>query len=118
MVNSIIADSVTPPRVELQVAEARRTEQRGNAESVSPTATTTRIDEKQILEAVSALEQGAQSLRRSLAFTVHEATGRTVVTVSDKETGEVIRQIPPEETLDIAARIREVTAGLFLTEEA
>jgi len=39
---------------------------------------------------------------RDLQFSVDQDTGRTVVTVRDSSTGEVIRQIPDVEALRIA----------------
>ncbi len=43
----------------------------------------------------------------SIAFSQHEETGRTVITVSDKESGEKIRTIPSEDLLAIAAHLEE-----------
>ncbi len=51
--------------------------------------------------------------RNELEFSVHEKTGKTVIKVVDRDTGEVIREIPPEELLDIAARIDEMVGMLF-----
>ena len=47
----------------------------------------------------------ARSMNRDLTFSVHEASGQTVVTVLDGETKEVIRQIPSEEFLRISEAI-------------
>lgn len=49
----------------------------------------------------------------SLSYSIHEDTGRVMVRVNDVETGEVIREIPPESRLDIYARITEFTGLLF-----
>ncbi|OUS11606.1 hypothetical protein A9Q89_08620 [Gammaproteobacteria bacterium 53_120_T64] len=46
--------------------------------------------------------------QRSIQFAVHEETGRTIITVSDKETGEEIRTIPPETLLRVAEHIEEI----------
>ena len=43
----------------------------------------------------------------SIAFSQHEETGRTVITVSDKDSGEKIRTIPSEDLLAIAAHLEE-----------
>jgi flagellar protein FlaG len=48
-----------------------------------------------------------------LQFSMHEATGRTMVNVTEQETGKLIRQIPPEQVLDLAARIDEMIGILF-----
>ena len=44
----------------------------------------------------------------SVAFSQHEETGRTVITVSDKTSGEEIRTIPSEDFLAISAHLEEV----------
>ena len=49
----------------------------------------------------------------SLEFQVHEGTGRTVIHILDKETGEVIREIPSEKLLEMAAKIEEMSGLLF-----
>jgi flagellar protein FlaG len=49
----------------------------------------------------------------SLSYSVHEGTGRVQVQVLDQDSGEVIREVPPEARLDIYARITEFTGLLF-----
>jgi|SRR5690554_5091176 len=48
---------------------------------------------------------------RQLKFTLDDASNRTVVSVIDKESGEVIRQLPSEEALELARRLREQQTG-------
>lgn len=43
-----------------------------------------------------------------LQFKIHEDSGKVQVKVVDEETGEVIREIPPEQMLEIAAGIKEM----------
>lgn len=56
---------------------------------------------------VSRLNDHVESLSRDLHFSIDEGSGRTVITVMDTETKEVIRQIPPEEVIALAQRLRE-----------
>lgn len=49
----------------------------------------------------------------NLNFSVYEATGEIVISVADKDTGEVIREIPPKALQELAAKFQEV-AGLIL----
>ncbi|MCA9734673.1 MAG: flagellar protein FlaG [Deferribacteres bacterium] len=53
-----------------------------------------------------------ESNARHLSFFVDDETGKQGVRVVDTQTDEVIRQFPPEETLNIAARIREQLGAL------
>jgi flagellar protein FlaG len=62
---------------------------------------------KALDSAVADLAKYVQSVRRGLEFSRDEESGRTVITVLNAETKEVIRQIPSEEVLAIARFIRE-----------
>ena len=68
---------------------------------------------RELSGAVSQIRDFVHMVRRELQFSVDENTGRTVVTVRDAQTEEVIRQIPAEEVLNIAARLEEVNGVLF-----
>lgn len=57
-----------------------------------------------------------RSTNRALQFRVDNASGRMVVSVTDAETGEVIRQVPGEEALRLAERI-EAQIGALLDEK-
>ena len=65
----------------------------------------------------SLLDQVQQNINMmhnvSLQFSVHKATGRTMVNVTEQETGKLIRQIPPEQILDLAAKIDDMIGILF-----
>ena len=52
-----------------------------------------------------------------ITFPLDEATGQTVVRVLDKETGEIIRQLPPEELLILVAKMEQLS-GLIFSQEA
>jgi flagellar protein FlaG len=73
--------------------------------------------EEGLAEAVEKLNAQAGSLNRSLRFTVDRDTGTTVIKVVDRETDEVIRQIPPEYTMEILRRM-DIGAGVLLEEKA
>ncbi len=48
-----------------------------------------------------------------LQFSVHEASGELMVTVIDGSSGEVIREVPPSEILDLAAKMDEMIGRMF-----
>jgi flagellar protein FlaG len=48
-----------------------------------------------------------------LAFSVHGDTGRIKVSVTDKNTGDLIREIPPEGVLNLMAKLDEMMGILF-----
>jgi flagellar protein FlaG len=59
------------------------------------------------------LESFVRSLGRSLEFRVDSNTGRTVVTVLDTTSGEVVRQIPSDETLWLAEHLNMASSALL-----
>jgi flagellar protein FlaG len=60
---------------------------------------------QQMAAVAQKLREIAQSNSRDLEFTVDEETDRTVITVRNAATGEVVRQIPGEELLDLQRRL-------------
>eukprot|EP01086_Lenisia_limosa_P017037 TRINITY_DN75_c0_g1_i6.p2 TRINITY_DN75_c0_g1~~TRINITY_DN75_c0_g1_i6.p2 ORF type:complete len:136 (+),score=23.07 TRINITY_DN75_c0_g1_i6:1030-1437(+) len=77
----------------------------------------------QLDEAVKKVSDFLSAQNRDLLFNVDEQTQRTVVTVKDSSSGEVIRQIPSEEVLKLADRIQELqqdvgnSIGIFINSE-
>lgn len=55
--------------------------------------------------AAEQIEKWMKSSGRSLEFRVDSSSGHTVVSVRNPQTGELIRQIPSEETLRLAAML-------------
>lgn len=51
-----------------------------------------------------------------LKFSVDEATGRTVIKIINTETEKVIREIPPEEQLRVAATLEQLAQQIIDTE--
>lgn len=79
--------------------------------------------EQQLLDAISQLEKIIQPVVRDISFSIHDKTGDVVVRIIDRESQEVIRQIPSEEMLKLAERLEslgpDATApGLLLRQEA
>jgi len=62
---------------------------------------------KALSKALQSIARYAGTLDRKLEFQVDQQLHETVVTVLDKETGEVIRQIPSEEMLELARHFSE-----------
>jgi flagellar protein FlaG len=76
-------------------------------------ANTSEASGQQLEEAISSIKDFVQSINRDLDFTMDDSTGQVVVKVTDGTSGEVIRQIPSEETLRLAKSLSEVRSLLF-----
>lgn len=63
-----------------------------------------------------AVEQMNKNMAHSEAvFGIHEATNRVTIKIVDKDTKEVIKELPPEKTLDMIAKVWEM-AGILVDE--
>lgn len=71
---------------------------------------------EQVEAAVATIQDFVQSVRRSINFSLEEGSGRVVVKVTDAGSGDVIRQIPSEEALQLAENLSEVRSLLFKAE--
>ena len=64
-------------------------------------------------DAITRVQEVSLPLQRDLQFRVDEDSGRTIVTVIDSETEEVIRQVPSEELLRLAEHMDTGELHLF-----
>jgi flagellar protein FlaG len=73
---------------------------------------------EQLVKAVEAMKQLIETKSpNSLSFAIDDSTGKTVIRISDAQTGEMIRQIPSEEMLEIARSLDKLQ-GLLLQQQA
>lgn len=66
------------------------------------------------------IKKAVENLNKTLynseaVFGIHEKTNRVTIKIVDKETKEVIKELPPEKTLDMIAKVWEI-AGLLVDE--
>jgi len=73
------------------------------------------MERKDLVWFVRALQDIFRGFNLGITFRVHEETERIIARVIDRETKEVIREIPPEKFLDMIARLQEL-AGVFIDE--
>lgn len=69
-----------------------------------------------------ALKKAAEKIKRSsknseAVFGVHDGTNRITIKIIDKDTREVLKEYPPEKTLDMFVKVWEM-AGLMVDEKS
>jgi len=74
------------------------------------------VGEEQIIRAVERALKALEGPFTTFEMRVHEQTNAIIVRVLNRETGELIREIPPEKTLDLVAKMMEF-AGLVIDEK-
>ena len=72
-------------------------------------------DNEKIRKAISEMTKNAKSNAEAV-FGIHEKTNRVTIKMVDKDTKEVIKEFPPDETLDMIAKVWEI-AGIMVDEK-
>ncbi len=115
-------------RVNANPAPAPVSESSSSSESLSKevekvTSTVTSLDtdserkeptQDQIKKAVAEINKRAQGTEA--IFGIHEATNRVTIKIVDKNTKDVIKELPAEKTLDLIAKAWEM-AGILVDEK-
>jgi len=70
------------------------------------------IEVPKIESVTKQIDSFLRSIGRTINFRVDPGSGRTIVSVLDATTGEVIRQVPGEQALQLAQRIEEGLSAL------
>lgn len=71
------------------------------------------IGEEQLIRNIDRAVKSLQGPETTLDISIHDKTHEIMVKVLNKETGEVIREVPPEKTLDLVAKMMEL-AGIMI----
>ena len=101
--NSVVIDKTTP--IVSQITE--------NGDQNSNQQNNKQPQNEQIRKAV---EQLNKKMNNSEAvYGIHEETNRITIKIVDKETKETIKEFPPEQTLDMIAKVWEM-AGILVDE--
>ncbi|TXF11797.1 flagellar protein FlaG [Pelomicrobium methylotrophicum] len=121
MVSPIGHPSEPEPMRPVEVLARERVQTQGQEAApwrADPAANETQlVDEAQLREATRWLNAALRHLTVELRYATDEVTRKLVVQVVDGATGEILRQIPPEEVLAIARGLERVQ-GLLLDREA
>lgn len=104
----------------VKVAETEKQDSkngRGGQNETSSNNSTPQEPQQAVNEQVKkAVERMNQSMSHSEAiFGIHEKTNRVTIKIVDKDTKEVLKEIPPEKTLDMIAKAWEL-AGILVDE--
>ena len=86
----------------------------GDKETAKPAA---KPNPDRLAELAADVQQNLKLMHNvDLQFSVHKASGQMMVVVREESTGKVIREIPPKEVLNLAAKFDEL-AGMLLNKK-
>lgn len=100
--------NVDPVTVSVAKADSKDGQGAGNQNAEQQQATNEKVKK--------AVEELNRKMPHSEAvFGIHEKTNRVTIKIVDKDSKEVIKEFPPEETLDMIAKVWEL-AGIMIDE--
>ncbi len=70
---------------------------------------------EQLKKMIAEMNKKINKTNEEAVFGVHEQTNRIIIKIQDKDTKEVIKEFPPEKTLDMIAKLWEM-AGILVDE--
>jgi len=71
------------------------------------------VSEKIVIDAIEKANKAISGGTRRFEFSIHSKTKEIMIKVIDSDTNEVVREIPPEKTLDMVAKLWEM-AGIVV----
>ncbi|OBZ08006.1 flagellar biosynthesis protein FlaG [Bacillus sp. FJAT-27264] len=74
------------------------------------------VEREQLIQKLEKAIRAVQGPEKSFEISIHEQTHAIMVKVFDKQSGDLIREIPPEKLLDVAASMMELS-GLIVDEK-
>jgi len=101
-----VPPATSPPSMIHNAKELKKAEAQGEHVPIS---------DEQLIKAIDRAIKAAQGTETMLDFSVHKETKQIMVKVLEKESGKVIREIPPEKMLDFVAKLWEMT-GILVDE--
>lgn len=119
--------SVNAASVEAGLSSRPGTRQAENAQlrsAIQPVSTASlqaveqsaEVDRNTLETAVTDIQDFVQSVSRDINFQLDDSSGRVVINVTERSSGDVIRQIPSEEALRLAENLTEIRSLLFEAE--
>jgi flagellar protein FlaG len=69
--------------------------------------------QKETINELNKAIEAIQGPQKTFEISVHEETQAIMIKVMNKETGDVIREVPPEKILDLAAHMMEITGMII-----
>lgn len=110
--NAAASDDLMKKTIQIDTKETDKSGKDGNRDDSQ--AKQTISENSQIKKAVDEINKKAHN--SEAVFGIHEATNRVTIKIVDKDTKKVLKEYPPEKTLDMIAKVWEM-AGLLVDQK-
>lgn len=102
--NAAASDDLMKKTIQIDTKETDKNGKDGNRDDSQ--AKQTISENSQIRKAVDEINKKAHN--SEAVFGIHEATNRVTIKIVDKDTKKVLKEYPPEKTLDMIAKVWEM----------
>ena len=114
---TVNVDEKTASVTQTQAEEnSNGSEGNGSFQQQQQQTVSTQAASEQLKKAIAEMNKKINNSHEEAVFGIHEETNRVMIKILDKETKEVVKEFPPEKTLDMIAKIWEM-AGLLVDEK-
>lgn len=110
--NAAASDDLMKKTIQIDTKETDKNGKDGNRDDSQ--AKQTISENSQIRKAVDEINKKAHN--SEAVFGIHEATNRVTIKIVDKDTKKVLKEYPPEKTLDMISKVWEM-AGLLVDQK-
>ncbi len=110
--NAAASDDLMKKTIQIDTKETDKNGKDGNRDDGQ--AKQTISENSQIRKTVDEINKKAHN--SEAVFGIHEATNRVTIKIVDKDTKKVLKEYPPEKTLDMIAKVWEM-AGLLVDQK-
>lgn len=112
---TVNVDTTTAAIAQTQ-AEDSGNNSEGNGSFQQQQAMNAQAPSEQLKKAIAEMNKKINNSNEEAVFGIHEETNRITIKILDKDTKEVLKEFPPEKTLDMIAKIWEM-AGILVDEK-
>ena len=110
----------TTEKVDNTTVTVENAQEKGKGNNNAPEYQNQQQQQQQQTASTKQLREAIEQMRKNMSnseaiFGIHDKTNRVTIKIVDKQTKEVIKELPPEKTLDMIAKAWEL-AGLLVDE--
>ena len=111
---TVNVDATTAAVTQVQ-AQDEKSSSDGSTSQQQQTARNAQVSPDRLRKMIEEMNKKINNTNSEAVFGIHEDTNRIMIKILDKDTKEIIKEFPPEKTLDMIAKIWEM-AGILVDE--
>lgn len=75
------------------------------------------VGEKAVLDAITKVNRTLEGTPQRFEFKLHESSGSLIIKIYNKETNEIIRELPPEKMIELVEKLQQIVVGAIIDEK-